>query len=398
MMRNGATEEVSHWLRRFPNTAIGIALGLAGNSILWEHLSAAQFARDALGEGPLNASWFFWCAGLVVFTVVTILYACKALCHFDVVLAECRHPVRCHFFNGPHIAMLMLSLGTPAAARNETLLRVVWVVAAVLQCVLVQTFYTRWLFSKTATLATARPPYLLSTVGWFLLSALGSAVNLEDAWHLPLPSWVFGAGVATYSLVVVGVFMSIASAPTEKGQPALFLLVAPPSVAATALVPLNGGVYGAASSAIFGYNLLIVMVLLRLSPQFARKPVLLGTYWAYVFPLAALAASSVRYATIGRPSGTETAPAEALAWVLVGVASLMLLSVFLRMLWHQVQVMRGHERWDDPVARECDEARRTVGADIEGGGGTVAAQQVHVAVVHAVEAMARADGDGERVP
>ena len=395
-MRSGATDEFS-WLRRFPNTSIGIALGLAGNSILWEHLSQAQFARDALGKDELvNANWFFWCAGLVVFTVVIIVYTCKAVLHRDVVLAECRHPVRCHFFNGPHIAMLMLSLGTPMAARNATLLRVVWVVAAVLQCVLVQTFYARWLFSKTATLAVARPPYLLSTVGWFLLSSLGSAVNLDGAWHLPLPLWVFGAGVAMYVLVVIGVFMSIASTPTEKGQPALFLLVAPSSVASIALVPLNGGVFGPASSAIFGYNLLIVMVLLRLSPQFATKPVLLGTYWAYVFPLAALAASSVRYATIGRPSGTETAPAEAIAWVLVSVASLMLLSVFLRMLWHQVQVMRGHERWDDPIARACDDARRTAGADIEDGsaGGTSAAQQVHVAV----EAVARADGDCESVP
>lgn len=383
-MRSGNTDEPS-WLRRFPNTSIGIALGLAGHSILWECLSRAQFAKDALGEDFLvDLNWFFWCAGLVVFTVVTIVYACKAICHRDVVRAECRHPVRCHFFNGPHIAMLMLSLGTPTAARDETLLRVVWVVAAVLQCKLSTTFYARWLFSKTATLAVARTPYLLSTVGWFLLSGLGSAVNLDEAWHLPLPSWAFGAGVASYTLVVIGVFLSIASAPTEKGQPALFLLVAPSSVASIALVPLNGGVFGPASSAIFGYNLLMVMVLLRLSPQFATKPVLLGTYWAYVFPLAALAASSVRYATIGRPTGTETAPAEALAWVLVSVASLTLLSVFLRMLWHEMQVMRGHERWDDPIARACDDAQRT-SADVEDGSGPAAVQHEHVGV----EAMVR---------
>ena len=154
-------------------------------------------------------------------------------------------------------------------------------------------------------------------------------------------------------------------------------------MASIALVPLNGGVFGPASSAIFGYNLLMVMVLLRLSPQFATKPVLLGTYWAYVFPLAALAASSVRYATIGRPTGTatgtETAPAEALAWVLVSVASLTLLSVFLRMLWHEMQVMRGHERWDDPIARACDDAQGT-SADVEDGSGPAAVQHEHVAV------------------
>jgi tellurite resistance protein TehA-like permease len=35
----------------------------------------------------------------------------------------------------------------------------------------------------------------------------------------------------------------------------------------------------------------VLLLLLRLSPQLFSKPILLGTYWAYVFPLAALASA-----------------------------------------------------------------------------------------------------------
>ena len=44
-----------------------------------------------------------------------------------------------------------------------------------------------------------------------------------------------------------------------------------------------------------------------------------------------------------------------------------------------MQVMRGHERWDDPIARACDDAQRT-SADVEDGSGPAAVQHEHVAV------------------
>ncbi len=33
-------------LRYFPNTAIGVVLGIAGNAVLWRALSRAPFTRD----------------------------------------------------------------------------------------------------------------------------------------------------------------------------------------------------------------------------------------------------------------------------------------------------------------------------------------------------------------
>ena len=336
-------------LRRFPNTSIGIALGFAGNSLLWRTLDATPFSHDALGDAARSLNWLLWVAGIVALLLATLALALKAAFHTDVVRAEYRHPVRCHFYCGPHIAILMLALGTPHDAVHVGSRRAVFASCAVLQAGHATVFYSRWLFSEAATLSVARPPYLLSTVGWFLLAVLAQASELEEAWQLPLAAWCFGAGCVMYSLVVIAVFLGIKDDPGMKGQPALFLLLAPSSVAALALQGFTGG-FGAASQAVLGYNMAVLLVLVRLGPQICRKPAVLGTYWAYVFPLAALATCGVQQAGSGVPAGRESFPAQVLAWVLVALASTMLVVVMLRLLNHHTRVLRvGEVVWEDPI-------------------------------------------------
>ena len=341
------------WLRHFPNTAIGVVLGISGHAVLWRILDITPFSHDTLGGVARSANWFFWLTGLATYGLVATAYALKALLHRDVVRAEFVHPIRSHFFNGPHIAALMLALGAPPEARAVRFLRAVWVLAAASQGALTQTFYARWLFSDEAGLVAAKPPYLLSTVGWFLLTTLGQAAGLEEAWHLPLPSWTFGSGVAMYSLVFISIFQGMRNSPGERGSPALFLLVAPSSVAALGLAGFNGGVFGGPSAALLGFNITMILVLMKLGPKLLAKPAVFGIYWAYVFPLAAVAACAVRQAD-AMQMGSRPVVAEVFAWIMVGIADLMLGLVFLRMTWHQVGVMRGKETWGCPIARDCD--------------------------------------------
>ena len=141
---------VASLLRRFPNTAFGIALGFAGQSILWRNLDTTPFSHDALGDAAHIISWLMWVAGIAALALATLIYLLKMAYHLDVTLAEFHHPVRCHFSNGPHVTMLMLTLGTPEPAINDDVRRVAFVVCAVLQVGLSITFYSRWLFSQTA--------------------------------------------------------------------------------------------------------------------------------------------------------------------------------------------------------------------------------------------------------
>jgi len=124
-----------------------------------------------------------------------------------------------------------------------------------------------------------------------------------------------------------------------QGSPVMFLLVAPLSVASLALVGLNGS-YGACSQALFGSAFFLFCLLLRSGPRIFEVPTFLGLYWAYVFPLAALATSAIANA-----KEEDSATAHVLAWVLIVMAEIALLIVFVRMVMHMCQ--QGQVIWDD---------------------------------------------------
>ena len=82
--------------------------------------------------------------------------------------------------------------------------------------------------------------------------------------------------------------------------------------------------------------------------------------WAYVFPVAAFATVSVLYA-----QSEDTASAKALAWCLVGLATLTLVVVFGRMTYHHVGVLRGFERWGDPLVDKVLEDEKAAASAAE---------------------------------
>ena len=79
--------------------------------------------------------------------------------------------------------------------------------------------------------------------------------------------------------------------------------------------------------------------------KLAGEPKLLGSYWAYVFPVAALGSACINYAAY------ENSPeAKAVAWVVFIIAETLLILVFVRTMYHWAQVARGRALWRDPLA------------------------------------------------
>lgn len=136
------------WLIRFPNTAFGIPLGLGGQAIMWKVMQQTPFTSWVRSAG----NWVFWVAGCTTLVLISGVYFTKFVHYPSLAFFEWMHPVRAHFFNAPHLAVLMLSIGAPKSLSVAPALRAIWVVCGAMQLFLTQTIYARWLFDGSSNI------------------------------------------------------------------------------------------------------------------------------------------------------------------------------------------------------------------------------------------------------
>jgi len=255
----------------------------------------------------------------------------------------------------PHLILLMLAIGCPARRAGEQQAdivgaRALWMGGFVMQLVLGVESLHRWFFSTAgASLREARAPFLLCTIGWFLLTVFGLQTGIPEAWRIDLAAMCFGAGTFSYTVALVSILLNFSSGgKADVGQPSLFMLVAPPSVAAVGLASLRGR-FDSAAASVLGYAMLVLLLLLRTGlPKASGPPTLLGWHWACTFPTAALAKAAILYA-----DANDTVVTTVLAVALVALATLILMAVIGQTIWQQLKVLRGVEEWRDPIAVRC---------------------------------------------
>jgi tellurite resistance protein TehA-like permease len=331
-------------LLRMPNTAFGIAMGLAGNSIMWKSAGKAAFVSTRIDTDAPNA--IFWFAGATVLVIVAVAYVYKMVFSFPLCVAEWNCPTRIHFMNAPNLALIMLVISLPWDCSNEKL-RILWTLSLIVQTGMTQYIYAGWLFSDASNISQARPQFLLSTVGWFLLSVLGIQAQVKEQWGLGLPAFCFGIGSFFYIMVVISLFQGVhADAQKVKGSPAFALLIAPPATAIIALDALDGdpATFNVAAEMLLGWCLILFLLLLKIGPTITKNPPSLGAYWAYIFPTSALAGATIRYATV-----LNTRQSEGLAAFFMGFATLAACIVLARMSLHMYLVLTTNEQWGDPL-------------------------------------------------
>jgi hypothetical protein len=124
---------------RMPNTAWGICLGLAGQSMMWKAAENAPFLSGRINNLPNTITWW---AGLFAAMVIGVAYTYKVIWHLPLVQDEYNSPPRVHFMNGPNLTLIMLSLGVPnSMGINTRTLQYLFAVGFCAQTVLTQFVY-----------------------------------------------------------------------------------------------------------------------------------------------------------------------------------------------------------------------------------------------------------------
>jgi tellurite resistance protein len=271
-------------VRNLPIGLFGAVMGLVG-------LGLSARATATVLPGLLRAPAYFtelWVAlGTLLFLIVTPLYLVKLLRYPDVVKAEFWSPVTLGFCGALPVGMSLVAGGIapylPAAGHALW-----WASFVLLLAFQVFTFY-RWL-SGGIELAQLNAGWLIVMVGGIVLPGPALTLGLAEE-----ARFTFGVSATVAPILMALLLYRAAFGPPlpEPLRPSWFILLVPPSLLyANGVALYQGAVF---LENLYFFGLVLGVALLAYARGFARWG-FATSWWAFTFPLDALAYAAARYA------------------------------------------------------------------------------------------------------
>ncbi len=264
---------------RVPASFFSIVLGLAGLGAAWRSAAHAYGVSDWLADALLAVSAALFLAVLAA----QLLRAVRG----GALRSELEHPISGSLAALGPASLLLLSAGVSMHFRDLALV-LFWIGAAG-QVAIGVWLAGRWVLAAADPKAVT-PALHLPSVGFLLAAVAAGAVGRVDA------GWLFfGAGIVLWLVVAAALldrYVSAGELPAAV-RPLVALEIAPPAAALLAWQSLEGGAPDTVSRILLGFGLFQALVVARLLGRLRDVP-FSPSYWAFAFPLAALAAGALR--------------------------------------------------------------------------------------------------------
>ena len=290
-----------------------VVMGLCGLALAW------QRARPLMGDAAGHVALLVGGLAAAVFAVLALATLLRAQHHPQAWAEDCRHPVRHTLVATLPIALILLAAVAVAELGPGPAVQALWWAGGLAQLATTVWVLARWWRPPAAgglQWASATPALFLPIVGNVLVPLAGVPLG-----HADWSAAQLGIGVMFWP-VVLGLIVAriaITGLWPDRLLPSAFIFIAPPAAVGLALLQLGAPlllVWGLWGMALF--SLLWVGTLL---PRIAKLPFSLA-HWGMSFPLASLAALTLRLAT----PGTALA---VLGPVLLALVSLVVLALLL---------------------------------------------------------------------
>jgi tellurite resistance protein len=290
-----------------------LVMGLAGLSLAWHR------ATPVMGDGAGAASLAIGLMAAAVFVVLAVATVLRGL-HYPEAWAEDRkHPVRHTFIATLPISVLLLAAVASAQGERGLAVQVLWWAGSLAQLGITVWVLARWLRGNGPgglQWASAAPPLFIPVVGNVIVPLAGVALG-QPEWSAAQ----FGIGLFFWPVVTILILVRVAHQGLwpERLAPTTFIFIAPPAVAGLAALQL-----GAPPLVGWGFWGVALFTLLWVGTQARRLAALpFGLpHWGMSFPLAAMAALTLRVAP---PQG----PLAMLGVALLALASLVIAALAL---------------------------------------------------------------------
>jgi tellurite resistance protein len=290
-----------------------VVMGLAGLSLAWHR------AVPAMGPAAGTVSLVIGAAAALVFVLLVAATVVRGRRYPEAWAEDSRHPVRHTFIATMPIALILLATVLVAQGGSGPIARTLWVVGSLSQLGITAWVLARWWKGNGhggLVWASATPALFIPVVGNVLVPLAGVPLG-----HLEWSAAQFGIGLLFWPVVtiLIAVRIAIQGLWPDRLRPTSFIFIAPPSVVGLSALQFGAPpLVGWAFLGMAGFSFVWVGLQGR---QIAALPFGLP-HWGLSFPLAALAALSLRVSTPGTAMGT-------LAVLLLALASLVIVALTL---------------------------------------------------------------------
>lgn len=301
-----------------------LVMGLCGLALAWHRAVPAMgalAAQIALGVAALAS---------LAFVLLALASLLRLQRHPEAWAEDLRHPVRHAFVAAIPISLLLLV--TVAVALHGPLvpgLAALWWLASLAQLGVTVWVLARWWRSASAGQGglgwpVVTPALFIPIVGNVLTPLAGVPLGFAE-----FAAAQFGIGLLFWPLVLALLLVRIAvnGLWPERLLPAAFILIAPPAVIGLAALQL--GAPALLAWLCWGIALFTLLWVATLLPRIAKLPFAVP-HWAMSFPLAAMAALTLRLAELRQlGSGQAGGLMQMLAVLLLATASLIITGLLL---------------------------------------------------------------------
>ena len=265
-------------LKFFPIMMFAIVMGMSGLTIMYQKAALWLSFSAYIGMALMGVS-------TLLFVLIVALYLRKFFTYRAAVKNEFSHPVRLNFFAAASISMLMLAIIYKEVFVEVSAL--FWYVGAGLHFYLTMHTISFWI-NQNQALDHSNPAWFIPVVGNVLVPIGGVGFASQGVLMYFLSCGIF-FWIVLFAILLNRIIFHHQLA--SKFMPTLFILIAPPAVGFISYVKMFS-VVDTFAMILFNLALFFTLLVAFMYKNFVSIKFFIS-WWAFVFPLAAMSISAM---------------------------------------------------------------------------------------------------------
>lgn len=301
-------------LKFFPIMMYATVMGMSGLTIMYQKAALWLGFSALIGEGLMAIT-------TLLFGAISVIYITKFLKYRAAVKKEFSHPVRINFFAAVSISMLMLAI--IYKEHYPSVAAFFWYPGAALHFYLTMHTISFWI-NNNQELDHSNPAWFIPIVGNVLIPVAGVGFASQGVLLYFFSTGIF-FWVILFAILLNRIIFHHQMA--NKFMPTMFILIAPPAVGFIAYVKIFE-VVDTFAMILFNLALFFTFLIAFMYKNFIKIKFFIS-WWAFVFPVAAMAIS-----TMLMYHQTQDIPLLVLAYTMIAVTSVIITIVIYQTLIH----------------------------------------------------------------